>query len=130
MAGDHNRAVKRILVVDDDDDVRVGLVRALSLQDGLEVTAARDGFEAGFFFGVFRPQLVILDMVMPGMDGLDVCARIRHFSDEDGVKIIVLTGYPGCGSNEHSIIAGADLYLTKPQDVSTLVTHIEDLLGE
>lgn len=127
---DGSGAIHRILVVDDDDDVRNGLARALSLHPRLELCTASDGFEAGYQFASFRPHLVLLDVVMPGMGGFDICERLRRFSGEGSVKVIILTGFPGHGSNEQSIVAGADLYLTKPQDVNTLLTHIEDLLGD
>ncbi len=121
---------RRILVVDDDDDVRNGLSRALSLQPGLHVLSAADGFEAGYQFASFQPQLVILDIVMPGMGGLDICKRLRELPGGEHLKVIVLTGYPGDGSGERSLLYGADLFLTKPQDVQTLLMHIEDLLGD
>ena len=121
-------AVKRILIVDDDDDVRGGLSRVLSLQPHLEVATAADGFEAGYQFARFEPHLVILDVVMPGMGGFDICERLRRIASDGQLKIVILTGYPGRDTSEHSIIAGADLYLTKPQEVSVLLAHLEDLL--
>lgn len=119
----------RILVVDDDDDVRRGLAQALGLQPHFEVETAADSFEAGYKLATFRPDVVLLDVVMPGMGGHHICARIRSLVGADPVRIIILTGYPGGGAGERSLISGADLFLTKPQDVQTLRMHIEDLLG-
>lgn len=119
----------RILVVDDDPDVRDGLARALTRAGGYDVATAADGFEAGYRIAEYRPHLVLLDIVMPGMGGLDVCERIRKVVGDDELKIIILTGFAGSRNNERSLIVGADLFLTKPQDVQTLLTHIEDLLG-
>jgi CheY-like chemotaxis protein len=121
---------RRILVVDDDADVRNGLTRALTLRGGYQVAAAADAFEAGYHFARHRPDLVILDLVMPGMGGLEVCERMRRLAGVERLKIVVLTGYSGAGNSERSLLSGADLFLTKPQDVETLITHIGDLLGD
>jgi len=121
---------RRILVVDDDADVRNGLTRALTLRGGYQLAAAADAFEAGYHFARHRPDLVILDLVMPGMGGLEVCERMRRLAGVERLKIIVLTGYSAVGNSERSLLSGADLFLTKPQDVETLITHIGDLLGD
>lgn len=120
---------RRILVVDDEPSVREGIARALRRDpSGYEVETAGDGFEAGVRLAEFRPDLVILDVVMPGMGGLDICHRIRSHSGLESVKIIILTGYPGGGNREKSLVYGADLFLAKPQEVATLRTHVEELL--
>jgi CheY-like chemotaxis protein len=124
-----NEEPRKILVVDDEPSVREGIAKALRRgRTGYEVETAADGFEAGLKLARFQPQLVILDVVMPGMGGLDICYRIRTHSDLDNVKIVILTGYPGGGNPEKSLLYGADLFLTKPQTIATLKTHIEDLL--
>ncbi|MCU0223708.1 MAG: response regulator [Acidobacteria bacterium] len=121
---------RRILVVDDDADVRNGLARALALRGGYQVAAAADAFEAGYQFARQRPDLVILDLVMPGMGGLEVCVRMRRLAGAERLKIVVLTAHSVSGNSERSLLSGADLFLTKPQDVETLITHIGDLLGD
>ncbi|MDQ7006442.1 MAG: response regulator [Acidobacteriota bacterium] len=126
----HTRSPWRLLIVDDDEGVREGLAKALARHGGYEVATAADGFEAGYRFAAIRPHLVILDIVMPGMGGFDVCQRLRELAGEGEIKIIVLTGYPGNSSGERSLVSGADLFLTKPQDIHSLVMHIDDLLGE
>jgi len=120
----------RILIVDDDRDFRENLSRALIMQGGFEVNTAGDGFEAGYLFARTRPHVVILDVVMNGMGGLDICRKIRRMSREQGPRIIVLTAYPGKETGERTLLHGADLLLTKPQDVQQLILHIEDLLGD
>ena len=120
---------RRILVVDDDPSEREALARVLRRDShGYQVEVAADGLEAGVKLSRFRPHLVVLDLVMPGMGGFDVCARIRAHSDMDEMKIIVLTGYPGGDVPERSLLHGADLFLTKPQDVSALRAHVAELL--
>lgn len=120
--------VPRILVVDDDDSVRVGLARALAALARCEVDTARDAFEAGYKLAQFRPDLVLLDVVMPGMGGLDVCARMRRLAGHENLRIVILTGYDGSGHNERSLISGADLFLTKPMDIDEILRHVRDLL--
>ena len=120
----------RILIVDDDPDVRDGLSRALMVQGGFEVACAADGFDAGFKFARNRPHLVILDVVMKGMGGLDICGRIRKLMRSDQVKIIVLTGFASDSTAASSLVLGADLVLSKPCDTQSLLLHIEDLLTD
>jgi len=120
--------VPRVLVVDDDENVRVGLARALAALTSWEVEVARDAFEAGYLLASFRPDLVLLDVVMPGMGGLDICARMRRLAGHEPLRIVILTGYDGSGHNERSLISGADLFLTKPVDVDEILRHMRDLL--
>ncbi len=123
-------AKSRILVVDDDDDVREGLARALSRAGGYDVLTAADSFEAGMQFSRFQPDVVLLDVVMPGMGGFDICERMRNMAGGRRLRIVILTGFAGPGNSERSLLVGADLFLTKPQDVQTLLMHIEDLLQD
>lgn len=118
----------RILVVDDDEDVRVGIARALAHQWTCDVEMAQDAFEAGYRLASFEPDLVLLDVVMPGMGGLDVCQRMRRMVGSEPLRIVILTGYGGAGHSENSLIAGADLFLTKPVDVDDILRHVKDLL--
>lgn len=121
----------RLLIIDDEPAVREALAHALMKQGGYEVHAAGDPFEAGFMFARLRPQLVIVDLVMPAVGGFDLCAQMRRLSNGDNdVKIIVLTGYVSDGTGEQSVLAGADLLLEKPVDLSTLLTHVRELLDE
>jgi len=119
----------RVLVVEDEEAIREGIGRALARR-GCAVQTAGDGFEAGYQMAAFKPEVVLLDIVMPGMGGFDVCERMRRMRDGEKLKIIILTGFGGSGNNEQSLISGADLFLTKPQDTKSLMAHIEDILGD
>ncbi|MFN7965823.1 MAG: response regulator [Acidobacteriota bacterium] len=121
---------RRILIVDDDGDVRASLARALQETGKYSVETAPDAFTAGVRFGTRPPDLLILDVVMPGMGGFDVCQRVRALEGGSRVKIVVLTGYPGTGASERSLLSGADLFLTKPQPMESFLAHIEDLLDD
>ena len=119
----------RILVVDDDPAIRDVIAEALRFNDaGYEVETAVDGLDAGMKIERFHPDLVVLDVVMPAMGGLEVCNRIRHRAELDDTKIIILTGASEGGNAETSLVYGADLFLQKPQPIDVLLTHIEELL--
>jgi CheY-like chemotaxis protein len=119
---------RRVLVVDDDEDVRCSVARLLQVTGRFDVETAADGFEAGVKFQSCHPDLVILDAILPGMGGFDICERMRRTVDGRRVKIIVMTGYPGPGASERTLLSGADLLLTKPQSAHDLVAHVTDLL--
>ena len=119
----------RILVVDDDPGVREVIADALKYDSrSYEVETAVDGVDAGMKLEAFRPDLIVLDVIMPGMGGLEVCSRIRNQAELDNTKIIILTGAPEGGKAESSLVYGADLFLQKPQPIDVLLAHIEELL--
>jgi DNA-binding response OmpR family regulator len=114
----------RILVVDDDDDIR-GLVRALLERAGHEVTDAPDG-RAGLrelFSG--SPDLVILDVAMPGLDGWETLERIREVSD---VPVLMLTARDAELERVRGLKGGADDYVVKPFGRQELVARVDVLL--
>jgi DNA-binding response OmpR family regulator len=115
---------QRILVVDDDADIR-GLVRELLERRGFAVTEAKDGREALQEFYSGRPDLVILDVGMPGMDGWATLERIRELSD---VPVVMLTARSAELEKTRGLRAGADDYVTKPFGRQELLARIEALL--
>jgi two-component system response regulator MprA len=115
----------RLLVVDDDASIRSVLGRSLPYE-GFEVTSAADGQAA---LEMLREQAVdclILDIGMPGIDGLEVCRRLREAGDR--TPIILLTAYDGDGDRAGGIEAGADDYLVKPFALEELVARVRALL--
>jgi DNA-binding response OmpR family regulator len=115
---------QRILVVDDDADIRA-LVRELLERRGFAVTEAKDGREALQEFYSGRPDLVILDVGMPGMDGWATLERIRELSD---VPVVMLTARSAELEKTRGLRAGADDYVTKPFGRQELLARIEALL--
>jgi len=114
----------RILVVDDDGDIR-GLVRELLERRGFAVAEAADGKQALQELYAGRPDLVLLDVNMPGMDGWTTLERIRELSD---VPVVMLTARSEELEKTRGLRAGADDYVTKPFGRQELIARIEALL--
>jgi len=110
----------RILVIDD-EPAMVGAIAALVGSDGHRVIAAYDGDEGIGRYDTDRPDLVILDLAMPGLDGLGVCTAIRR---RGSTPIIVLSGEGQESSKVEALDAGADDYVTKPFGKAELLARI------
>lgn len=115
---------QRILVVDDDADIR-GLVRELLERRGFAVAEAADGKQALQVFYEDRPDLVLLDVSMPGLDGWTTLERIRELSD---VPVMMLTARSEELEKTRGLRAGADDYVTKPFGRQELLARVEALL--
>ncbi len=118
---------KKILIVDDDQKIQKYLNMMLS-SGGYQIEMASEGFEAGVKTIGFKPDLMILDLYMPGMDGFEVCKQIKGDSNTSHIKILAYTGYDTEENRDRIIQAGADGYLAKPVGKSTLLQTIHDLL--
>jgi two-component system, OmpR family, response regulator MprA len=114
-----------VLVVDDDPQLREALTRALQL-DGYDVTTASNGAQALDSVTKHRPDLMVLDVMMPYVGGLDVCRTLRQRRDK--LPILVLTARDELGDRVAGLDAGADDYLTKPFALEELRARIRALL--
>ena len=117
----------RILVVDDDASLRKMLSRTLQ-QHGFQTDVAADGFEAGVKLVQFNPDLVLLDLYMPGMDGFEVCKRIKENPSTSRINVLAITGYDTEENRARIMAAGADSYLIKPLESRLLLQKVEMLL--
>ena len=116
----------KILVVDDERAVRESLRRALELE-GYQVELAEDGEDAlEHVSGSTTPDAVILDVLMPGIDGLEVCRRLR--ADNNAVPVLMLTARAEVDSRVAGLDAGADDYLPKPFALAELLARLRALL--
>ncbi len=118
----------KILIVDDDSLIQKSLTRLFSIR-GYETETASDGFEAGAKAMQFSPDLIILDLVMPRMDGFEACKFLKENLETSHIKILILTGYDSKENKEEIIKAGADAYLLKPVKNDTLLNKIKELLN-
>jgi two-component system, OmpR family, response regulator MprA len=114
----------RVLVVEDDEDIAQALQRSLRLE-GYEVRVATDGEAALESAGAFQPDLVILDLGLPRLDGMEVARRLRA---RDDVPILVLTARDALESRVEGLDAGADDYLVKPFERQELLARLRALL--
>src|SRR5918994_5954738 len=115
----------RLLVVEDDPQVRAMLTRALRYE-GFEVAAACDGAEAMASLRSSRPDLLLLDLLLPDADGVDLCERLR--ADGDPLPILMLTARDTVSDRVAGFEAGADDYLIKPFSTAELVARVRALL--
>ena len=116
----------RILVVDDEPNIVLSLEFLLG-QEGYEVAVARNGDEALARADELGPDLVLLDVMLPSMDGFEVCRRLR--SRDPAPKVILLTARGRSADRLRGLDLGADLYLTKPFSTRQLMAEIRHLLG-
>lgn len=125
LVGHHGRVNHRLLLADDDRAIRESLERALGLE-GYDVTAVADGVEALSAVRRDTPDVVILDVMMPGVDGVGVCRVIR--ADGMHVPILMLTARVEVDARVAGLDAGADDYLAKPFELEELLARLRALL--
>ncbi len=119
----------KVLIVDDEPNIVLSL-EFLMRKDGHEVQSAPDGARALALAERFRPDLVLLDVMMPGMDGYEVCRRLRAGAAGGSPRIVMLTAIGGDGAAQQGTLAGADLYVTKPFSTRELLADIGRLIPE
>ena len=123
----------RILVVDDERRTLLLMERTLrDLQDeheDVEILTASDGEEALEIIKADRPALVYLDLMMPRVDGLDVCKTVKRELDMPDTYVVMLTAMGQEDDRQSATEVGADLYLTKPFDPDTVLDIAKDVLG-
>lgn len=118
----------QILIVDDDPFIRMLVTDVLEME-GYTVREAADG-EAGVFeYTSMRPDCVVLDVMMPGLDGFEVLRRIRALDDVP-VPVIMLTASNAPESTKSAWTVGADFFLSKPFEAEQLIEVLESLLSE
>ena len=119
---------KRVLVVDDDPHV-LCLLSHIVEQAGYEVVSAENGADALTALKDQDPDLVVLDLLLPGISGFRICERIRAKGDRASIKVLAITGV-GTAQNRRRIMAlGADAYVTKPVDVKEFSETVAQLVS-
>lgn len=122
---------KKILIVDDEPNVRILMEQVLEkLEDeGVELLLAENGQEALEIIEEERPNLVFLDVMMPKMNGLEVCKTVKSQSNLQPVYIIILTAKGQEFDKQKGIDVGADLYMTKPFRPKKVLEKSREILG-
>jgi CheY-like chemotaxis protein len=110
-----------VLVVEDDKQLAGYLTSFIeSLEAPIDSAVANDGFEAGELVHEFSPDLVLLDLMMPTMDGFSVCQRIKQNPKTRHIRVVAMTGYPSPDNVARILQAGAEACLSKPLDSKQL----------
>ena len=121
----HSGRPERILIVDDDHNVSSLIAELIEQRDSqVETEIARDGFEAGVMVESFRPHAMVLDLMMPGIDGFEVCRRLRSRPTLNHIRIVAVTGFPSPENVDRILAAGANACLPKPLDAERLLAEL------
>jgi len=120
---------KKILIVDDEPNIVVSL-EFLMMQKGHAVKVVNDGESALSAVAEFRPDLILLDVMMPRMSGYDLCQRVRENPAWQDIKIIMLSAKGRDVEVTKGLAVGADAYMTKPFSTKDLIDQVQAMLGE
>jgi CheY-like chemotaxis protein len=121
-------AGESILIVDD-NPANLKLVRFILVREGYDVHTAADAEEALVVLKSRAPRLILMDLQLPGMDGLELTRRLKASPATRSIFVVALTAYAMKGDEEKALAAGCDGYLAKPIDTRTLPGVIASLLG-
>ncbi len=119
---------RKVLIVDDDEELVELLVDTFTRDGRFELKTANNGFDAGMLVKEFRPDLVVLDVMLPDINGKEVCQRVRSDSTLESVKIICISGMIEQDKIADLKASGANDFMHKPFDVNKLLDRCCDLL--
>ena len=123
------RATKRILVVDDDPQILEVFQDLLGKDNRFEVRTCATGYEAGMLTEAFKPHVIVLDYMLPDVNGNIVCRRLRERDEFADTKIIFVSGVVAQSEMEQLLAAGANDFVRKPFDIKAFMSKIEALVG-
>lgn len=122
-----------ILIVDDETQLLSYLKKLLGKYSGfVDVAVASNGFDAGIKVNKLKPNVILLDLMMPDLDGFSVCEQIKTSPMTSDIRVIAMTGFPSLANIEKILSLGADACLSKPLDKEELLKQIgiEELLNK
>jgi len=119
---------RKILIVDDDQELVDLLVDVLERDSRFEIRAVNNGFDAGMMVKDYHPDLIVLDVMLPDINGKEVCQRMRSDKTMDDVRVICISGIVEADKIEELRAAGANDFLQKPFEVEKLLDRICHLL--
>ncbi len=120
--------MKQVLIVDDDPNI-LFLISEVLTRNGYEPLMAYSGAAALELIKLHRPELVVLDIMIPGLDGFEVCKKIKADPELKDTRIIILTAKTKAADIQTGLAAGADSYFTKPFKITELLEKVKELLG-
>lgn len=123
------RGKKRILVVDDDPDIIEMLLELLHADGRFEVKTAQTGYDAGILTQQFNPDLMILDYMLPDINGNVVLQTVRKNPELTHIKVILVSGVVNQDEVQAMLTAGANDFIKKPFDIEHLINRIAELVG-
>jgi two-component system, cell cycle response regulator DivK len=121
--------VKKILYVEDNDDNIYMLKMRLEMLDEFEVLVAEDGEKGCAMAAAEQPDLILMDLEMPGVDGWEATRRLKSDAHTSGIPVIALSAHALAGMRERALDAGCDEFDTKPIDFDRLIGTVRRLLG-
>lgn len=119
---------RKVLVVDDDENLVELIVDALERDGRFEVRSVNNGFGAGMMIKEFGPDMIILDVMLPDINGKEVCTLVRSEKSKEDVKIICISGMVEQSKIQELRDAGANDFMKKPFDVDELINRVCQLL--
>jgi two-component system cell cycle response regulator DivK len=119
---------KEAILIVDDNAANLKLARVLLAGEGYEVRTVNDAEEALQVLQTFNPRMILMDIQLPGMDGLELTRRLKRDPARQSMLVIALTAYAMKGDEEKARAAGCDGYITKPIDPGTLPELIAEYL--
>jgi len=115
---------RRVLVVDDDEELSELIADVLNRDGRFEVRTVNNGFDAGMMVKEYRPDLIILDVMLPDINGKEVCQRVRMDKTMDGVRIICISGMVEPEKVRELKAAGAEDFMQKPFEIEALIDRV------
>ena len=120
---------RRVLVVDHEPAIVGVITETLRVDSRLEIATAENGYDGLLKVGTFRPDLLVLDLRMPRIDGFEVCRRVKGDATTRSTKILAISGFGGEGARTQALAASADAFLPKPFFTRPLEEEVRRLLG-
>jgi len=127
VIGGRSSGGRKVLIVEDDRRM-ADLMEKIMTADGWQVRVARNGFDAGFMAGTFLPDMILLDIMLPGIDGRQACRMIRENPRLAQIKILAVTALRDQQSIDQIMEAGADGYLAKPFSLQVLRDRVAGMM--
>ena len=118
--------MRKLLIADDEEGIR-SLVRMTLESDAYEIVEARNGAEALALAREHRPELVLLDVMMPRLDGFEACRQLKEDPATSGIVVVLLTALAQQADRERGDAVGADQYFTKPLSPVALLGLVEEI---